>query len=870
MQKLDISLFKLYCDYRNIRRDPEDGFSSFIERYESLRAEVEKSIYRRFSALHVQILDLLTACNIAIDDVESILSGLESESTATNLCNLYDNVKESLKDIASEYEGLTFTKEEVEDDDYQEEKQFITDSKEFDNLVIVRFRQEEKGEVTNEANVVPEFDDYEMDTHMVDTQDDDDWPSKGQKDFEKVQKVQRVLSSSEFPKLPMAFDELCKHQSKVRTFATQVKRYFYPHRKWNDYSADFPLWSSYEAPVTEFTQTARDILKAGDIEGSTFCLESVLPWSTFHGFEGQFSNGPKVKTDIGFTNILKLLIQVGAIYSGVNLEDSDAICEEQDHDKKPKVQKKKKLFKKENDSSESEDDGMETDDVWPTKEKTTPKKVSNVKGETNSRSGFPKLPMAFDELCKHQTKVRSFGTQVKRHFYPFTHIGYSADFPLWSSYEAPVSEFTQTAKDILKAGDIEGSTFCLESVLPWSSFHGFQGQFSGGPKVSTSIGFTNILKLLIQVGAIYSGVNLEDSDAVCEEQEQDKKPKVKKKKSKKSIKYFKNTEGRFPCNSCGKDFSTVKHLRIHINVNHEEKVNCHLCGKPYPKWTLKAHIHRVHGKPKLKTLAPCPKCGKILTMDTLRHAHKCEKDPDDLYSCDLCDFTTYYRESLRGHKERIHNPDTFPCEICGNLYTSAQSLRNHIKQVHDSGDLKCHLCDFQAKAKPYLDSHIRSVHNSSKSFMCAVCSFESENKQDLLSHMQLKHGQFDPSPQKEAPTLLIKCDSCDRQFNSRKSWRVHHKSVHLGIRYQCEYENCTFSTTTKAQVKRHVELKHLGIKLQCEYCEKSFCGDGSLRDHKVKKHPDQVKFYSCHLCSYRTEHKDLLQRHLTGKYGKHN
>ena len=86
MQKLDISLFKLYCEYRNIRRDPEDGFSSFIERYESLRSEVEKSIYRRFSALHVQILDLLTACNIANDDVESILCDLDNGMDFKTAC----------------------------------------------------------------------------------------------------------------------------------------------------------------------------------------------------------------------------------------------------------------------------------------------------------------------------------------------------------------------------------------------------------------------------------------------------------------------------------------------------------------------------------------------------------------------------------------------------------------------------------------------------------------------------------------------------------------------------------------------------------------------------------------------------------------
>ena len=990
---------------------------------------MEKSIYRRFSALHVQILDLLTACNIANDDVESILSDLDNGSAASTLCNPYDNVKENLKDIASEYEWLTVTKEEVEEDNEEEIKHLLSDSKEGDNVVVVRIRkenQEEQKRVEAE-NLDFENEDHEMDTDLVEPEDDDEISPKDQ--ISPEDKIHRV--SSEFPKLPLVFEELCKNQSKLRTYATRVKRFLYPH-KINDYSQDFPLWTSYDAPVSEFTQTAKDILKAGDIEGPTFRLESVLPWSSFSCFKKQFSNGPKVSTSIGFTNILKLLVQVAAIYSGVNLEDAAMVSEDQDLDIKPKKKKRKKCIKNEDkreledegngfpklpmafdelcknqsklrvyatrikryfypfphngyskdfplwtsyeapvseftqtardilqaggiegptfllesvlpwsafkgfkgqfsngpkistsigftnilkllvqvaaiysgvnledadmvsedqdletkpkkkkmvkneDDRDDDDEGDEDKDVdtetFEAEDNDWPEKAPRMNAETDSTSGFPKLPMAFDELCKNQSKLRVYATRIKRHFYPFTHIGYSADFPLWTSYEAPVSEFTETARDILRAENIEGPTFCLERVLPWSSFHGFQGQFSHGPKVTTSVGFTNILKLLIQVAAIYSGVNLEDTDMVSEVQDLDTKPKVVKKKA---IKYFKNEHGRFPCNSCEKDFGTVKNLRIHVNINHEEKVNCHICGKPYPRWTLRSHIRRVHGKPKFKELAPCPKCGKILTLDTLMHAHMCEKDPDKLFSCDLCDFTTYYKGTLRGHWERMHNPDVVSCEVCGNQYRSAESLRQHIKQVHDgerteSGDLKCHLCNFKAKRQTYLDSHMKSSHEATRSFMCSVCGFETGNQEDLLSHMQFKHGQLDHSPKKETPLQLYKCDSCERQFNSRKSWRVHNKALHLGIRYNCEHENCTYSSTQRGQLKRHIELKHFDIRLQCEYCEKSFCGDSSLRDHKAKKHSDQLKFYSCHLCSYRTEHKELLQRHLTGKYSKHN
>ena len=105
-------------------------------------------------------------------------------------------------------------------------------------------------------------------------------------------------------------------------------------------------------------------------------------------------------------------------------------------------------------------------------------------------------------------------------------------------------------------------------------------------------------------------------------------------------------------------------------------------------------------------------------------------------------------------------------------------------------------------------------------------------------------------------------------LNGKNQLRMHKNSRHFGITFNCD--QCDFSAKQKGQLTKHVERVHLGIKHPCKFCEDEFSNQSSLRIHMMSKHPDQYQIFSCHLCNYRTESKDRLQRHLTGKYGKHN
>ena len=112
--------YRQYAEYKWYSRKSSDDFVSFIQSYETLKREVEDSIFLKLSKLQIQTLDLLTVCNLANNDVEKILNTLEAEPNN----DPYDKIKELIVEIASGLETLVDTKIELEDT--QPEQDVIT------------------------------------------------------------------------------------------------------------------------------------------------------------------------------------------------------------------------------------------------------------------------------------------------------------------------------------------------------------------------------------------------------------------------------------------------------------------------------------------------------------------------------------------------------------------------------------------------------------------------------------------------------------------------------------------------------------------------------------------------------------------------
>ena len=282
------------------------------------------------------------------------------------------------------------------------------------------------------------------------------------------------------------------------------------------------------------------------------------------------------------------------------------------------------------------------------------------------------------------------------------------------------------------------------------------------------------------------------------------------------------------------------------------RVKCDLCEKMVPRGRLKVHIRRVH----TDTRVPCPLCGKMVSKQHVSgHVRRHKTETSEVFTCQECDFSTHIKEYLTGHISRNHRQKKFGCEICGKLFESWGNLNRH--KLNSHGDkVNCPSCSFQTSNADVMQTHINNHHSSAVVFSCVFCNFETGDSKELQSHL----GSFHPDKDTSASNV---------RGNARKRSKPNKEATERpSTVYKCEYQGCDYTVRNKGSLRRHVEKEHLKILYNCEFCDHVTNLKSSLKTHKLRKHPTQFKMYSCHLCNFKTQSKDLLQKHVTGL--KHN
>ena len=77
--------------------------------------------------------------------------------------------------------------------------------------------------------------------------------------------------------------------------------------------------------------------------------------------------------------------------------------------------------------------------------------------------------------------------------------------------------------------------------------------------------------------------------------------------------------------------------------------------------------------------------------------------------CDQCTFKTFRRGAMNTHIQK-HEGVRFKCEYCDYQIGDQGSLRKHIILVHKEDVYKCDLCDFTANYKIRITNHSRNKH----------------------------------------------------------------------------------------------------------------------------------------------------------------
>ena len=182
------------------------------------------------------------------------------------------------------------------------------------------------------------------------------------------------------------------------------------------------------------------------------------------------------------------------------------------------------------------------------------------------------------------------------------------------------------------------------------------------------------------------------------------------------------------------------------------------------------------------------------------------------------------------------------------------------QEIHNNDEENVEIERISKEKKPVTQSGLKATKKncindedlpSFTGLHCPLCFGAFKSKTALKNHYKSMH-------------LGIKwdCNQCDLQFSLESSLRNHIKSVHEAVVVPCKY--CDYKGRAD-NVKTHVKSVHEKIRYNCDKCDYSIGTQGGLSYHMKTKHRNTTK-YDCQECGHSSPSQTSLNNHVKFKH----
>ncbi len=344
-------------------------------------------------------------------------------------------------------------------------------------------------------------------------------------------------------------------------------------------------------------------------------------------------------------------------------------------------------------------------------------------------------------------------------------------------------------------------------------------------------------------------------------------------------------KGNLTCPKCEEEFSSVVLYQLHIGNCQRITTACPQCGKVFDKRLCDSYFkNHLQGRcPKRQRRRrndrpPAPQ-GRVHEKTKKRQGWQ---KKTKRFRCKLCGDMRGNRKALVGHV-RIHHPeveDSRMDEIIEREFNpnNGDGTAGITKWKREDQKCTCPHCPLTFTSFSKRRHHMEDCHE--KTAICPFCGKAYFFQFSLKTHIRKKHGDAEGV---EGNNVHM-CDKCHKQFTTSGGLKIHIKSEHENIRYQCNWcgQRSKYSSNFKYHVDAfHPEKSHLPLGTMykkvvlndtdiddnelasknyvCFACDMEFPTIWERRMHMAATHE---KNFKCDFCNATFFNEDMKKSHV--------